>query len=198
MKTGKFLISITLLSVLFFSANVENMFAQSDSAIKSEIQFPEVEGWEKGDITTYPTAELGYSIPYQSETGGILTVYVYNGGNKKIADGIDEQIVKKEFKKAENDIKAYGEAGYYQDVKLVKNETITLGGSGGAVKALYTLFSFKVRGAEVDSEIYLFGFQNNFIKIRATRAKGKNGADNEEVKKLLTEIGKIFTQDLSK
>ena len=158
------------------------------------IVFPEVEGWEKGDVATYPTAELGYSVPYQSETGGIVTVYVYNGGLSRIADGIDDQNVKNEIKKAENDIKAYGEAGYYQNVKLIKSESVTLGGISGTTKSLYSLFSFKVRGAEVDSEIYIFGYQNNFIKIRATRAKGKNGAENSEVNKLLTEIGKTFSK----
>lgn len=142
----------------------------------SAIVFPVVEGWEQGDKATYPSAELGYSIPYQSETGGIVTVYVYNGGLTKIPDGIDDSSVKNEIKKAENDIKAYGEAGYYQDVKLIKSETVTLGGTGGSLKALYSLFSFKVRGAAVDSEIYLFGYKDQFIKIRATRAKVKNGA----------------------
>lgn len=60
--------------------------------------------------------------------------------------------------------------------------------------AFYSLFSFKVRGAGVDSEIYPFGYLNTFINIRATRAKGKNGADNVEVNKLLTEFGKVFTK----
>ena len=183
----------SVLCGLFLMSSI--VFAQSNSTKNNSIEFPEVEGWEKDEITTYPNAELGYSIPYQSETGGIVTFYVYNGGNKKIADGIDDPLVKGEIKKAENDIKAYGEAGYYQDVKLIKNEPVTLGGISGTIKAIYTLFSFKVRGAEVDSEIYLFGSQNNFIKIRATRAKGKNGADNAEVNKLLTEIGKHFTQN---
>jgi hypothetical protein len=172
-------------------AVVCGLFLLSSAAVaqSSNIVFPNVEGWEKGDVTTYPSAELGYSVPYQSETGGIVTFYVYNGGLGKIADGIDDENVKNEAKKAENDIKAYGDAGYYQDVKLVRTDSIAL---GGTTKALYSLFSFKVRGADVDSEIYLFGYQNSFIKIRATRAKGKNGANNAEVNKLLAEVSKIF------
>lgn len=100
-------------------------FAQNNSAKK--IVFPEVEGWEKGEINTYPTAEPGYSVPYQSDTGGIVTFYVYKGGFSKIADGIDDQNVKNEIKKAENDIQAYGKAGYYQEVKLVKSDSVILG-----------------------------------------------------------------------
>jgi len=166
-------------------------FAQNEA---KTLIFPDVEGWEKGDVTTYPTADLGYSIPYQSETAGIVTVYVYNGGFSAISDGVLDQNVINEIKKAENDIKAYGEAGYYQDVKLIKSGSVTLGGGGGTGQALYSLFSFKVRGAEVDSEIYLFGYQNNIIKIRTTRAKGQNGPDNPEVNKLLAEIGKMFVK----
>ncbi len=45
--------------------------------------------------------------------------------------------------------------------------------------------SSKVRGADVDSEIYLFGYQKNFIKIRGSRENEKNGRDNAEVDKLL-------------
>jgi hypothetical protein len=180
--------SLALICGLFLLSSFA--LAQSDA----KLVLPEVEGWEKGDVATYPSAELGYSVPYQSETAGIVTVYVYNGGLSKIADGIEDANVKAEIRKAESDIKAYGEAGYYQDVKLIKSDTANLGGSGGSTKALYALFSFKVRGAEVDSEIYLLGYHNNFVKIRTTRQKGKNGPDNSEVKRLLEELGKMFAQ----
>jgi hypothetical protein len=134
----------SLICGLFLMSSVA--LAQGNSAKNSKIIFPEVEGWEMGDVTTYPTAELGYSVPYQSEDGGTVTVYVYNGGLKKIADGIDDKNVKSQIKQAENDIKTYGDAGYYDDVKLIKNETVTLGGSSGTTKALYSLLAFKVRG----------------------------------------------------
>ena len=176
----------TIFGLLLLSSVV---VAQTNSIV-----FPDVEAWEKGDKTTYPTAELGYSVPYQSETGGSVTIYVYNGGLGKIADGIDDQKVKNEIRKAEDDIKKYGDAGYYQDVKLIKSESAKLGGKNGIARALYSLFNFKIRGAEVESEIYLFGYKNNFIKIRTTRKKGNNGAENAEVNKLLLEIGKQFVQ----
>lgn len=165
------------------------VLAQDDGL---KIVFPDVDGWEKGDIATYPTAELGFSVPYQSETSGTVTIYVYNGGHSKIADGVEDQLLIKEIRQAEDDIKAYGEAGYYQDVRLIRNDTVVLGGSGGTKKALYALFTFKVRGNEVDSEIYLFGFHNNFIKIRATRLKGKDGPDNPDVNNLLAEVTKAW------
>ena len=156
------------------------------------ITFPEIEGWEKGAITTYPVAELGYSVAYQSEEAGTVTIYVYNGGNKKIADGIDDKLVKKEIEKAGSDIVAIGKMGRYDNVKKIKSETVTLG--DGKTKALYSLYNFEVRGMTVDSEIYLFGYQNNFIKIRATRPKSEDGAENTEFKDFLTELDKVFSK----
>ena len=157
------------------------------------IVFPEVEDWQKGDEVKYPTPELGYSVTYESTEGGRVTVYVYNGGLKKIPDGVDDQIVKNEIERAKNEIIQIGKAGLYQGVKEVKNETVTLGGASGKVKALRSLFYFKVRGEAVDSEIYLFGYKNNFIKIRSTRPKSE-GAQNAMVASLLAEIDKMFAQ----
>lgn len=170
------------------------LLMSSGVSAQSEIEFPEIDGWEKGEVRSYPTAELGYSIPYQSETGGTVTIYVYNGGRSKIADGIDDKYVKSEIENAKSDIKAAGENGAYQGVKKIKDGTVTLGGADGSVKALYSLFNFKIQGTMVDSEIYLFGYNNNFIKIRATRLKGKNGASNDDLNALLKEIDKLFSK----
>jgi hypothetical protein len=170
------------------------VFGQTDTTTDNKIIFPDIEGWVKGELVTYPTPELGYSIPYQSKEGGTITVYVYNGGIKSIADGVGDQNVITQMKNAENDIKKYGEMGYYENVKLIKSETVTLGGNKGTTKALYSLFAFKIRETEVDSEIYLFGHDNNFIKFRATRPKSEYSADNTAVHKFLLEIGKVFAK----
>ncbi|MEZ5429412.1 MAG: hypothetical protein R2747_24395 [Pyrinomonadaceae bacterium] len=170
------------------------VLAQTDADRGVEVEFPEIEGWEKGEITTYPTAQLGYSIVYQSAEGGTVTIYVYGGGVSKIADGIDDKNVKNEIKKAKNDIVLIGERGIYKNVKEIKDDTVTLGGRDGKVKALYSLFNFEIQGRQVDSEIYLFGYHNNFIKIRATRAKSKNNEPNEAITTLLAEIDKLFSE----
>lgn len=190
MRIAQKYIFFALLFCLFSIA----VSAQKDTGKKSAISFPEIEGWEKGNITTYPIAELGYSLAYQSEEGGAVTIYVYNGGKKKIADGIDDKAVKAEIKQAGSDIEAFGEQGYYDNVKKIKDDTVTLGGTNGKTKALYSLYTFRVRGQDVESEIYLFGHQNNFIKIRATRPKSEDGAENTEFKNLLAELDKVFSK----
>ncbi len=160
----------------------------------SEIVFPDVDGWEKSEIQKYPTAALGYSVSYRSNYGDIVTIYVYNGGQPKIPNDINDKILKDEMSKAKNDIVQAGKAGYYDNVKEVKSDIITLGGANGKIKVLRTLFNFSLKGTPVDSEIYLFGHQNNFIKIRTTRPKAENNTENKFLTGFLAEIEKVFSE----
>jgi hypothetical protein len=166
----------------------------SKTTTRTEIEFPDIDGWEKGEIQKFPTAALGYSIGYQSNYGDIITIYVYNGGQTKIPNDINDKILKNEIEKAKNDIIQAGKAGYYENVKEIKNDTVTLGGADGKIKALHTLFNFKLRGQDVDSEIYLFGYRNNFIKIRATRPKAEKNTENKFLTSFLAEIEKVFSE----
>lgn len=156
------------------------------------INFPEVEGWEKSDIQKYPTEEMGFSVNYQSRQGGRVTIYVYNGGNKKIADGADDKIVKDELKKAKSEIKQMSDLGYYENLKELKNETTTLG-ANGKNRVLYALYNFGAGDKVAASEIYIFGNQNRFVKIRATRARDDNQAGERMVADLLKELDAFFT-----
>jgi hypothetical protein len=158
------------------------------------IVFPDVDGWEKSEIRTYPTAELGYSLAYQSREGGTVSVYVYNAGLKSIGNGVTDNAVKEEIEHAKDDIRTIAKMGVYQDVKEIKDETITLGGTAGKVKSLYSLFNFKLKGDVMTSEIYLFGYNNNFIKIRATRPKAAEGTTNAALVKLLATLDTMFSK----
>lgn len=163
------------------------------SANTTILEAPEVDGWERGDKQTFPTAELGYSYGYESEDGGRVTLYVYNGGRKSIPSELTG-IVNQELQQAKSDIKAYEEMGYYKDVKMEKDETITLGGSPGKVKALHTFMTFSSNGLKLDSEIYIFAFRNHFIKIRATRPSANKAAAKPVMDALLASIGSTFSE----
>ena len=95
---------------------------------------------------------------------------------------------------AKSDIKQYGKLGYYEDVKEINSGTVMVGGLSGRVKALNSSFNFTVKGRAVDSEIYLFGYQNNFVKIRATRPQSETAAENKAMTTLLSEIDKLFSK----
>ena len=157
------------------------------------VEFPEVEGWERSEIQKYPTEELGFSINYESKQGGRVTIYVYNGGKKNIPDGSSDKIIKDELMNAKNEIRRTADMGYYENLKELKNETVTLGGESGKVKALRTLYNFSAGNTDLTSEIYIFGHQNRFIKIRATRPKETGETGNKMVENLLAEVAAMFS-----
>jgi len=164
-----------------------------------EVDFPDVEGWERSDPYRYPKG-LGYSVQYDSIRGGRVTVYVYNGGRKKIANDLSGT-VKDEMDRAKGEIYATEEAGYYENVKELTSDTITLGGAGGKLKALRAVFTLDDKRSNMvgvnksrTSEIYIFPHQNHFIKIRSTRSKEDGKTPNEAIAALFTEIDGFFTK----
>ena len=162
--------------------------APTPSPVKGNVLlFPEIEGWTKSEKTVYPVPALGYSYTYESNSGGRVTIYVYNGGKRTIPNDVNDPVVKREFENVKNEVFAAEQLGYYQNVKVVKSSVETIGAS---TKCQYGLLNFTVRGNKVVSEIYLFAYDNNFIKLRATRAPDK--ADDDEFNTLLTELAAMF------
>lgn len=158
------------------------------------IDFPDVEGWERDEIQKYPSEELGFSVNYMSEEGGRVTIYVYNGGKSNIPNDLNDKILKNEFANARNEIQKVADIGYYQNVKEVKNDTVTLSGASGKVKALRALYNLSAGGRNLTSEIYIFAHQNRFIKIRATRPRDKDESGNKAFANLLAEIDAMFSK----
>jgi hypothetical protein len=156
------------------------------------IVFPDVENWQRGESRTYSEPALGYSVPYVSKDGSSVSVFVYNGGNNSISDGIGDKVTKAEMSSIRERLIKLGEMGVYQNAKEVKNETVTLGGTNGKIQALHLLFTFRIQGADVESDLYLFGYKNNFIKIHATRPKGS--ADNKAFASLLAAMDNLFSK----
>ncbi|HJS52606.1 MAG TPA: hypothetical protein VJ781_11950 [Pyrinomonadaceae bacterium] len=153
------------------------------------VDFPKVSGWNLTPKHVYPTPELGYSVNYESPEGGRVTVYVYNGGQKNIPNTLTG-VVADEMNRAKSDIQAAVNAGIYENAKVLRSETINFGGPNGRVKSLYASYDLSARGNQLHSEIYLFPYQNYFVKIRATRPKSL--ATSEAVADLLTELDVLF------
>jgi hypothetical protein len=169
-----------------------SIFAQ-DKYLK--IDFPEVDGWEKGEIVRYPVIELGYGLNYESETGGRVTIYVYNGGYKKIPNSAKDKLIKGEVEKAKNEIQMVEKMGRYKNVKELKDDTVMLGGVDGKIECAHKLFSMTVGADDLTSEIFVFSYQNHFIKVRATRLYEKEGTKNQAMNDLLGALDKMFAGD---
>lgn len=151
--------------------------------------FPDIENWQRAEKRTYSSPELGYSVSYTSEEGGTVSIFVYNGGNTSIANGTTDELVIEEFDRTKSRVKMLGG----QSAVEVKSDTVTLGGTNGKVSALRALYNFNLQSQVVDSEIFIFGYKNNFIKIMATRPKTKSG-ENKSLIKLLAAVDKMFAK----
>jgi hypothetical protein len=153
------------------------------------VDFPKIGGWTLTPKYVYPVPELGYSVSYESSEGGRVTVYVYNGGQTRIPNNLGG-VVADEMNRAKGDIQAAVSAGIYENAKPLRSETISFGGPNGRVKTLYASYDLASKGNQLHSEIYLFPYQNYFVKIRATRPK--TVAASQAVVELLTELDILF------
>ena len=142
---------------------------ERESKFNGNVTFPEVDGWELSEKTQYPNREMGYSVHYVSAAARI-TVYVYSGGRTAIPNSLSG-IVAEEMKATQAGINSVVEQGYYESAKELKNETITLGGENGKTKSLHVLYELKANGRVFDSHIYLFPYNNYFVKLRMTGRK---------------------------
>lgn len=170
----------------------EKVILERVTPFDGDVDFPEVEGWELSRKIRYPRPELGYSVNYELPAGGRVTVYVYNGGLRSIPNELTGPVAA-QMRQAKAEINAAVDAGYYDSATEVSSSTVTLGGAEGNVRTLYSLYLIKVNGREMDSEIYVFPYENYFIKLRATRPKEADGPKNEAIEALLIELDKLFS-----
>lgn len=162
--------------------------------VQKKKELPEIDGWRKNVAANSDDPDSDYIVNYDSEKGGRVTVYVYTRGLSAIPNGTDSDLVKDEMEGAKSAIRQIGDAGIYSDVKIDKNEIITLGGKDGKIKALHCNISFKTSGLTLVSELFLFGNQNKFVKIRASRPKELQESGRGALEGLLSELDSFFSK----
>lgn len=162
--------------VLFLVASgISGVSAQSTVTAKSDVpfnpqsmEFPTVEGWSSSEKSKVPgeTAPSAF-INYDSTDRERVSVYVYSRG-AKIPDDLTGT-VKDEFDGAIQALHTFVEMGIYSNLKIIKNETATIGGTAGKVKALRALLTFEAGGTKLNSEIYVFPYKGHIAKLRISR-----------------------------
>lgn len=159
----------------------------------AKLKFPDVDGWNRDEPYKYPTPDMGYSVNFDSPTNGRVTLYVYNGGFPKIPNELTG-LVKEELEAAKAGLYGAAEQGIYTNLKGSKTETIVLGGPKGKISSLYSHFTMAREGEKVRSDIYLFPYKNNFIKLRVTRPAITDKAMDNSFANLLYEIDTLFSK----
>ncbi len=201
----KSIIKYTFLSLLFGLIIFQNGITAQDKSGQSgapapsnktetntaKFEFPQVEGWESGDVTKMPSADL---VNYDSEEGGRVTLYFYDSALKGIANDKRAEIFKEELQRAKIGILQMGELGMYQNIKeSVKEQTVALGGKSGKVSALHSLLYFSAGDNDLVSEIFIFSHKDHLFKIRASRPKDKE-KDNKALEKFLSHLDAVFSK----
>ncbi|NNE66355.1 MAG: hypothetical protein HKN33_07290 [Pyrinomonadaceae bacterium] len=189
MKKALILISVCLLCL------VPGVSGQPENGDENQaaIDFPEVEGWIKGEVKKYSPAELGYSIGYRSNIGGIVTVYVYDKGLKGIPDGPYSNQVSTEIITAKNEIRSLLERGVYGAARFTKFQYRKLGSETGMFMVAQLDVELVREGRTYYSEILMTGLEGKFVKIRATRAPGIEGLENKAIFNLYEALDSFFS-----
>jgi len=165
----------------------------TDEPKDTAIAFPDVDGWDREEAYTYPTEGAGYSVNYNSDDNGRVTIYVYNAGHSTIPNDL-KGIVKGELEGAKDAIRAARDAGVYEKVKETKTQTVMLGGPKGKVNVLRSHFELTRDNVKMNSEIYVFPYRNNIIKLRVTRPAVADKTLDESYANLLLEIDSLFSK----
>ena len=175
----------------FLALTAVSSFSQAPAGGLPDIDFPEVEGWRRGTKASIP-GDNGYTVAYDSEKSGHITVYVYTRGNAPLGPEL-KGVIKDEFDGARNAIKAVADAGIYTDFKELKNAVATVNGEKGKTKALWAMLSFSARGNKLNSEIFLLPFRGQVVKIRASRPASVEGPD-AAYSKLMAALDELFSK----
>lgn len=161
--------------------------ANSNAELKFE--FPEVEGWQRSEITRSPMGDIAN---YDSAEGGRITVYFLQNVLKEIPKEERREVLEAEMEGAKFGIMQVGKLGLYKNIEEGRTETFLIESKGEKINAMYALFYFTTKAdEEMASEIYLFSHGDDVFKIRASRAKEKQ-KNNQAVDKFFTMLSRQF------
>jgi hypothetical protein len=158
------------------------------------IVFPAKLGkWNRGEDHTYRPG-LGVSIAYRSEEGVTATVFVYNLNLGNIPAGTASKAVKDQFKQAQGDIAgAAKQRG--GSAALRTEDEISLGAGPQSPRALRAVFTLtEMDGNDLTAHVYLTGYKNQFLKIRATYPGKNEKASEPAIKQLLNDLGGLLKE----
>ena len=141
--------------------------------------------------TQFPKASEGATIVYEG-TGVRGAVYVYDAGLAAIPNGVGSPVIHKHFQETSMALRRAATEGPTKvKVTPVKNPTISAF-PGCGPQFMWRSDALAMDGGEMISRTYLTGYNNRFVKLRVSHARGGD-ADAErfvqDVRKLLGKCG---------
>lgn len=140
-------------------------------------------GCSRGEYHAYEETGLGGSVAYR-KSGLLVTVYAYDLGKDEIADGVEDETVRKAFEDANAELLMAKQAGYYTKVERRKDGMKKE--PPDALVSRYVIIRAKGpdSGLELFSEIHVFGARGHVIKFRISG----NQTEEPQSRKILHEL----------
>ncbi len=157
-----------------------------------KIEWPDAPGLERQKPRVFDDKKLGYSVAYQGD-GAIVTVFVYNLGRDAIPDGPDSDALKAEMYESVVALEANkaGKQPRYKALTPLDEKVVPLGPDGAAPHARRKRYEAEVAGeGAVLTELYMTGYKNYFIKVRATYPAADKDKFQKRLADLLDALGK--------
>lgn len=134
---------------------------------RKAVSWPQVEGFERGEVRSFDDPRLGYSVAYNSAAGLAATVFVYGGGFADIPEGASD-ITRAELLKASSDVIEAKRRGMWKSVEGGQPRQARLGGRPNSLAAWAASFRLGHAEGEALSDIYVTGRRGEFVKVRCT------------------------------
>lgn len=157
-----------------------------------KIEWPEVKGLEREKPNVFKDEALGYSVAYLGD-GNVITVFVYNLGLKSIPNGPDSDTLKAEMYESVLALEGNktGPKPRYKSLSPLGEKVVPFGTSKNAPQIRRKRYEVEIigEGAAI-TELYITGYKDYFIKIRATYPADSKEKGEKLVETLLDGIGK--------
>ena len=183
---------VLLVSLMLFS-----QIAEAELDKNSGLDIPDKLGdFRKTKVIDNEAQHPGFGTSIYYNTPGLkATVYIYNEGKKSITDGIEGQVVQDAFLTAKSEIEQMSRMGYYKLTSPISSAQGTIGTEKGQLKVLQATFSYQDKGQENNSVLYVFGRQNQIIKLRVSYLKQDEGQARPFLNRFLKAVAEWLTSD---
>jgi hypothetical protein len=164
---------------------------------KQEVLPKSIAGLEFKGAHKFEDPRLGIGITYARKGEG-LDLFIYDGGQKEIASGIDSAFVREQFEQAKADVQEAARQGILEQASLESEGVVQLGSHEPKVRAREAVFRLKKGESDVKSYLYITAGNNHVFKIRYTALKfgGEHQEGNREA--VLREIGDLLSSWLNR
>jgi hypothetical protein len=164
--------------------------ARADDLPGPKIDWPEVKGLDRQKPNVFKDARLGYSVSYLAE-GTVITVFVYDLGLKEIPKGAEADAIKAEMYESLLALEGNRASGRYKSIQPLDEKVVAFGSNADAPKLRRKRYEIEIaKEGPAVAELYMTGYKNYFIKIRATYPADDKPKGEKLVAAVLDAVGK--------